>query len=32
MAAIAILNLLLLPILVTFLFPEMVGYTPAKLH
>jgi len=30
MAAVAILNLL--PILVTFLFPAMAGYTPANLH
>jgi len=36
MAAVAILNLLLLPLLVTSwlhgLFPVMVGYTPAKSH
>jgi len=32
MAAVAILNLLLLQILVTFPFPATAGYTPAKLH
>jgi len=33
MAAAAILNLLLLPILViSLLFPVVAGYTPAKFH
>jgi len=32
MAAVAIFNLSLLPILITFLFPAMAVYTPAKLH
>jgi len=32
MAALAILNLLLLPILVIFLYPATAGYTLAKLH
>jgi len=32
MAAATILNLLLLPLLVTWLFPVVVGYTLAKFH